>query len=89
MEELNLVDMECPEPFLKTAAKLMTMKKGSIKVVFKDPKCDDMIMEALKLMECKIISHVEKNGIFEIVIEKEDKKTNNEKVDEKLGLGNC
>lgn len=70
MEELNLVNLECPEPFLKASAKLMSIKSGILKIIFKDPKCDDMIMEVLKLMECKILEHSENNGIYTIVVEK-------------------
>lgn len=72
MEELNLVNLECPEPFLKASAKLMSIKSGILKIVYRDPKCDDMIMEVLKLMECKILEHTQDNGVYTIVVEKQD-----------------
>ncbi|ARM76656.1 sulfurtransferase TusA family protein [Acidianus manzaensis] len=75
MEELNLVNSECPEPFLKASAKLMSMKAGSLKIIFNDPKCDDMIMEVLKLMDCKILEHSQNNGTFIIVVEKGEEST--------------
>ncbi|ABP95719.1 MULTISPECIES: sulfurtransferase TusA family protein [Metallosphaera] len=86
MEELNLLDLECPEPFMKVAAKLMKMKEGRLKVMFKDPKCDDMIMEAVKLMDCKVIEHVSQNGTYTLVLEKRSSSGNEGKVQE---LGGC
>ncbi|AWR97873.1 sulfurtransferase TusA family protein [Acidianus sulfidivorans JP7] len=81
MEELNLVNFECPEPFLKASAKLMSMKSGSLKIIFNDPKCDEMIMDVLKLMDCKILEHSENNGTFTIIVEKgEESNTKNVKL---------
>ncbi len=70
MEELNLVDKECPEPFLRTVGKLMQMKEGRLKVVYRDPKCDEMIMQAVDLMGCKLVEHKQDGNVFEVVLEK-------------------
>jgi TusA-related sulfurtransferase len=70
MEELNLVGKECPEPFLKVAAKLMQMKEGTLKIMFNDPKCDEMILQAIELMDCKIIEHSKNGETFTLVLEK-------------------
>lgn len=83
MEELNLTELECPEPFLKASAKLMSMKSGVLKIIYKDPKCDEMIMEVLKLMECKILEHSQNNGVYTVIVEKggESGSTKNVKLD--------
>ncbi|AWS00109.1 sulfurtransferase TusA family protein [Metallosphaera hakonensis] len=86
MEELNLLDLECPEPFMKVAAKLMKMKQGRLKILFKDPKCDDMIMEAVKLMDCKVLEHRSQEGTYVLVLEKNPSSSNENKVQE---LGGC
>jgi TusA-related sulfurtransferase len=70
MEVLDLTNLECPEPFMKTIAKLMGMKAGSLKVIFKDKKCNDMIVEAVNLLKCKIVEASENNGIYTLIIEK-------------------
>ena len=70
MEIIDATSAECPEPFMKTVAKLMGMKEGVVKVMFKDPKCVDMILEAVKLMDCKVLENSNNNGIYTIVIEK-------------------
>lgn len=85
MEELDLVNLECPEPFMKVAAKLMTMKGGVIKVRFRDPKCDDMIMEAVKLMDCRVIEHRNDNGVYTLVLEKTKGDTKHESGVKELG----
>ncbi|MEM4095696.1 MAG: sulfurtransferase TusA family protein [Metallosphaera sp.] len=86
MEELNLLDLECPEPFMRVAARLMKMKEGKLKVTFRDPKCDEMIMEAVKLMDCKVLEHSSNNGTFTLVLEKSNAPGNENKVQE---LGGC
>ncbi|BCU69127.1 sulfurtransferase TusA family protein [Stygiolobus caldivivus] len=83
MEVIDATSAECPEPFMKTVAKLMGMKEGVVKVIFKDPKCVDMIAEAVKLMECKIIENTNKDGIYTMVIEKPS--TSKEVKDVKVG----
>ncbi|BAB66982.1 sulfurtransferase TusA family protein [Sulfurisphaera tokodaii] len=83
MEVVDATNAECPEPFMKTVAKLMSIKSGSVKVLFKDPKCVDMIKEAINLMNCKIIELTNQNGVYLMIIEKgEDSK---EIKDVKLG----
>jgi Predicted redox protein, regulator of disulfide bond formation len=85
VEELNLINLECPEPFMKVAAKLMTMKGGTLKVTFKDPKCDEMIIEAVKLMDCKILEHKNDNGVYTLVLEKTRQDTREDKSVKELG----
>lgn len=70
MEIIDATNTECPEPFMKAVAKLMSIKSGSVKVIFKDPKCIDMITEAVKLMDCRILETLNNNGVYTMVIEK-------------------
>ncbi|BDC17236.1 sulfurtransferase TusA family protein [Acidianus sp. HS-5] len=80
MEELNLVNLECPEPFLKVSAKIMEMKNGEqLKVFYKDPKCDEMLMQLTTLANCQVLQHEEKEGVFTLVLEK--KKEEKKRVD--------
>ena len=85
MEIIDATNLECPEPFMKTVAKLMSIKSGTIKVMFKDPKCVDMITEAVKLMDCKIIESTNQNGVYVMVIEKGE----NSKEIKDVRLGGC
>ncbi len=75
MEELNLIDLECPEPFLKVSAKIMEMKGGEqLKVFYKDPKCDEMLMQLMTLANCEVLQHEENKGVFTLLIEKKNEK---------------
>lgn len=75
MEELNLVSLECPEPFLKVSAKIMEMKGGEqLKVLYKDPKCDEMLLQLMDLANCKVLQHEKKDGVFTLIIEKKGEK---------------
>lgn len=85
MEVIDATNSECPEPFMKTVAKLMNMKSGSLKILFKDPKCVDMISEAVKLMDCKILETTNQNGVYTMVIEKGE----NGKEVKDIKLGGC
>ena len=86
MEIIDATKFECPEPFMKTVAKLMSLKAGTIKVIFKDPKCVDMISEAAKLLDCKISEIGNQNGIYTMIIEKEE---NNKKEIKDVKLNGC
>ncbi|MEJ2771554.1 MAG: sulfurtransferase TusA family protein [Sulfolobaceae archaeon] len=85
MEIIDATSAECPEPFMKTVAKLMGMKEGAVKVMFKDPKCVDMITEAVKLMDCKIVENTNKDGVYTMVIEK----TSSSKELKDVKVGGC
>ncbi|MEM0373367.1 MAG: sulfurtransferase TusA family protein [Sulfolobaceae archaeon] len=87
METLDLTTLECPEPFMKTISKLMSMKNGILKVIFKDKKCNDMIIEAVTLLKYKILESSENNGIYTLVIEKTE--TKKEKGVSISKLGSC
>ncbi|MDT7876211.1 MAG: sulfurtransferase TusA family protein [Sulfolobaceae archaeon] len=88
METIDATSLECPEPFMKTVAKLMGMKEGTLKVMFKDPKCVDMITEAVKLMDCNILENKNDNGVFIMVIEKKAS-ANSSNVDKIKVSGGC
>jgi len=85
MEIIDATNSECPEPFMKTVAKLMSIKSGAVKVMFKDPKCVDMITEAVKLMDCKISETTNQNGVYTMIIEKGE----NSKEIKDVKLGGC
>ncbi|BDB97984.1 sulfurtransferase TusA family protein [Saccharolobus caldissimus] len=70
-EELDLTSLECPEPFMKVVAKLMKMDSGELKIKYKDPKCREMLLEAMKLMNCQVLEDAKQNDIFYMHIKKE------------------
>ncbi|AOL15544.1 oxidoreductase [Sulfolobus sp. A20] len=88
VEELDLTSLECPEPFMKVVAKLMKMDSGELKIRYKDPKCREMILEAMKLMNCQVLEDKQANGIFSMHIKKE--KSSMDKPNKKVELtGSC
>ncbi|WP_338602015.1 sulfurtransferase TusA family protein [Sulfolobus tengchongensis] len=70
-EEMDLTSLECPEPFMKVVGKLMKMERGELKIKYKDPKCRDMLLEAMKLMNCEVLEDLQQNGIYFMHIKKE------------------
>jgi len=71
IEETDLTSFECPEPFMKVVTKLMKIENGELKIRYKDPKCREMLLEAMKLMNCKVLEDSQQNGIFFMYIKKE------------------
>ncbi|ACP35225.1 conserved hypothetical protein [Sulfolobus islandicus Y.G.57.14] len=71
IEEMDLTSFECPEPFMKVVAKLMKIENGELKIRYKDPKCREMLLEAMKLMNCKVLEDSQQDGIFFMHIKKE------------------
>jgi SirA-like protein. len=55
IEEMDLTSFDCPEPFMKVVTKLMKIENGELKIRYKDPKCREMFLETMKLMNCKVL----------------------------------
>ncbi|AAY79553.1 sulfurtransferase TusA family protein [Sulfolobus acidocaldarius] len=85
VEVIDATKLECPEPFMKTVAKLMGMKEGTVKVMFKDPKCVDMIVEAVKLMDCNVLENTKQGDVFSITIQK----TSSSKTPKEIKASGC
>jgi len=71
IEEMDLSLFDCPEPFMKVVTKLMKIENGELKIRYKDPKCREMFLETMKLMNCKVLEDSQQNGIFFMYIKKE------------------
>ncbi|MEM0362856.1 MAG: sulfurtransferase TusA family protein [Sulfolobaceae archaeon] len=81
IEEMDLTSLECPEPFMKVVAKLMKMENGELKIKYKDPKCREMLLEAIKLMNCQVLEDFKQNNIFYMHIKKEGSSNKSTKVE--------
>jgi TusA-related sulfurtransferase len=71
IEEMDLTSFDCPEPFMMVVTKLMKIENGELKIRYKDPKCREMFLDSLKLMNCRVLEDSEQDGIFIIHIKKE------------------
>ncbi len=85
MEEMDLTELECPGPFMKVATKLMTDKNLELRVLFRDVRCRNMILDAAKLVKCDILEDRNENGVFIISLRKNSSNDGGSQGEIKLG----